>query len=79
MEIDILIDKERYAAVVTEYPAKGNLPRRYEIEIEEGISINDFDAYGDNLVRAWIFPADSVTAAIDEFVRLIRAERIKNT
>lgn len=74
----ISIDGQSYLSVITELPAKDKRPKRYEIEIPEGISISDFDQYGDNLLYAWCFPANTMAEAIDIFVEKVKAEREKN-
>jgi hypothetical protein len=68
-------DQEIYEAIITEFPKKGKRPRRYEIEVPNGISINDFDQHGDNLLYAWCFPANSESEAVAEFIRRVREKR----
>jgi hypothetical protein len=71
-------DNRIYDAIITELPAIEKRVRRFEIEIPDGISINDFDECGDNLLYAWCFPANSENEAITEFIRRVREEREKN-
>ncbi len=75
MEKVIIVDNEQYNAIVVRYPATKDLPERYEVKIEKGISINDHDQYGDNLLYEWIFPSSSYDNAVTEFIRRVKAER----
>lgn len=72
MEVTINIDGEKYEAIIP----KDKRPKRYEIKIKEGVSINDYDQFGDNLLYGWMFPADSFQSAINEFVRRVKLERL---
>lgn len=78
MKTEIAIDNIIYDAIITEIAGTDQRPQRYEIEIPEGISINDYDQYGDNLLYAWCFPANSMSEAITQFIERVKTERIKN-